>query len=145
VRIYYSQNAILIEDNPIPFVAGTLTASLNTATGNVEICRIDSSFILAATPWQSIADATGNTFGTSDEVMAYLDGEFTKRRPIGTLITPYPLTGAASFSVDHGLAYVPRTTVVTADGAEVDTDVVHAPGRTTLTFASPFTGTLYLG
>jgi hypothetical protein len=34
---------------------------------------------------------------------------------------------------------------VSADGSEVDTDVVHAPGQTVLTFASPFTGTLYPG
>lgn len=57
---------------------------------------------------------------------------------------PYQIPGVASFTAAHGKPYRPAVTLLLPSGEEVETDVYHAPGQTTLVFAQPFTGTLYL-
>ncbi|MGX9980729.1 hypothetical protein [Methylobacterium fujisawaense] len=99
-----------------------------------------------AVTWANLTSLDGSFTPTSmADALAYLQGEFSKCAPARPIPAPYHLAGAASFAVNHGLSYAPSTVVVDPDGAEVDTDIVHAPGLTTLTFAQPFTGTLYLG
>jgi hypothetical protein len=141
--VFFDTNALYIKGYRDSFTAGSLTADFTPFGVGVRV--LHGTDYLVNDAWQNYTREDGSGFVSADDLMAYLTAQFAMRRPVGTVITPYPLTDAASFSVDHGLAYAPRTTVVTADGAEVDTDVVHMPGRTTLTFASPFTGTLYLG
>ncbi|MET3481524.1 hypothetical protein [Methylobacterium sp. 1973] len=96
--------------------------------------------------WAELTNLDGTyTPASMADALAYLQGEFAKCTPVRPIPASYPLSEVASFAVSHGLSYAPSTTIVDPDGAEVDTDVVHAPGLTTLTFAQPFTGTLYLG
>lgn len=98
-----------------------------------------------AEAWSAVTDLAGNSFPDLPTTLAYLQGEFSKSTLARAIPAPYSLNGAASFAISHGLAYVPTATILDPIGCEVDTDVSHAPGQTTLTFASPFTGTLYLG
>ena len=63
----------------------------------------------------------------------------------GAAPTVYQIAGVASFTANHGLPFVPRVTLVDAGGVEVDTDIHHAPGRTTAIFPGPLTGTLTIG
>lgn len=142
-RIFFRDNWIAIDTIPEPFVAASLIATLNGA--QIDITRVDSSFVFASPLWSDVAGIDGSTFPTSDAAMAYLRGQFAMRRPVGTVITSYAIDAVAGMTVNHGLAYAPRITIVDSDGDEVTTDVTHAPGQTTLMFAAPFTGTLYLG
>lgn len=132
------------EERPYPR-RSLIATSFPNGTIGIRLKFSDPSDFKVMTSFANLMDAAGNGFATQEAAQAYLDTAFAQRRPTGAVITPYPLTAVSSVSVDHGLAYAPRTTIVSADGAEVDTDVVQAPGRTTLTFAQPFTGTLYLG
>jgi hypothetical protein len=124
------------------FPACALRATMD-ASGKIRVMSLAETAELY-TDWFRIETLDGRTFGTPEDAKAYVDG-ILMRRPEKMVITPYAITNAASYAVNHGLTYTPRATVVSADGAEVDTDVSHAPGQTVLTFASPFTGTLYLG
>ena len=132
---------IVISDNGV-YGARTLTATM-LPDGHVRVVSIAGrgEFFV---PWSGITDLQGNGFTDTGDVLVYLQGEFAKR-PASVVITPYPITAVSSFTVNHGLAYAPRTTIIDPAGAEMDTDIVHAPGQTTLIFAEPFTGTLYLG
>jgi hypothetical protein len=56
----------------------------------------------------------------------------------------YPLNSVGSFVANHGLAKIPTVKILTVNGEEVETDVLHSPGKTTLIFPVPFIGTLYL-
>lgn len=118
-----------------------------TTNGNITVMMKAAAAgdYVVNTPWANVGNCDGVPFPDQASVLAYLQGEFAKSEPVRPPPAPYPLTGAASFAINHGLAYAPSATIVDPDGAEVDTDVAHAPGLTTLTFAQPFTGTLYLG
>lgn len=56
----------------------------------------------------------------------------------------FPIVAAASLTARHKFADPPRVTIVDEDGVLVETDVAYGPGVVYLTFAVPFTGTLYL-
>jgi hypothetical protein len=141
--VFFDTNALYIEGYRDSFVAGSLTADYTPIGVGVRV--LHGTDYLVNDAWQNYTQLGGETFASPDDLMAYLTAQFAMRRPVRTLIPPYPLNGAASFAINHGLPYVPSATVVDPDGVEVDADVAHAPGLTTLTFAQPFTGTLYLG
>ena len=63
----------------------------------------------------------------------------------GVTVLTLPITAASSFTAPHNFPYRPRTWLIDATGAEVETDVLYAPGQVTVVFPGPFTGTLYLG
>ena len=63
----------------------------------------------------------------------------------GITVLTLPITAASSFTASHNFPYRPRAWLVDATGAEVETDILHAPGQVTAVFPGPFTGTLYLG
>ena len=136
---------IWITDEGRSFAGRSLVAG--TTNGNITIAlkAAEAGDYVVNTAWTNIAGQAGQGFADQATALAYLQGEFAKGRPSRATIAPYPLSGAASFAISHGLPYAPATTILDPDGAEVDTDVAHAPGLTTLTFAQPFTGTLYLG
>ena len=56
-----------------------------------------------------------------------------------------PIRSASSFTANHDFTYAPRVWLLNAASAEVETDVLYAPGQVTVVFPEPFTGTLYLG
>ena len=64
--------------------------------------------------------------------------------PSGSTPTQYTITNTASFSTSHSYPYPPSALLLDEAGQEVDTDVTHNPGQISLSFAIPFTGTLYL-
>lgn len=136
---------LVITDNGV-FPAQSLTASITPLMpDHVQIDDLAGRGVQSVF-WAEITSLDGSHVPSSmADALAYLQGEFTKGRAARAIVQPYPLTGAASFTINHGLPYVPSATVVDPDGVEVDADVAHAPGLTTLTFAQPFTGTLYLG
>ncbi|MDP4023720.1 hypothetical protein Q8W71_13875 [Methylobacterium sp. NEAU 140] len=135
---------VIMENGEFP--AGSLIAHVHeTWTDRIQIDTIAGRGAQTVL-WQDVTSLDGMfTPASMADALAYLRGEFAKRPALRPILAPYPLAGAASFAINHGLPYAPSTTVVSSDGAEVDTDVAHAPGLTTLTFAQPFTGTLYLG
>lgn len=90
-RIYFRDNAVMIEGNPIPFVAGTLWASLEGET--IRIRRYDDGFAHASPAWDAVANRDGETFPTPEAALAYLGAELAKRRIIGTTIVE--MTAAA--------------------------------------------------
>lgn len=141
--VFFDTNALYIQGYRDSFVAGSMTADITPIGIGIRV--LHGSEYLVNDKWVNYTRQDGSGFASADDLMAYLAAQFAMRRAVGTVITPYPLTDTSNISVDHGLTYAPRATVVAADGSEVDTDVTHTPGRTTLTFAQPFTGTLYLG
>ena len=141
--VFFDTNALYIDGYRDSFAAGSLTFDINGSQIGVRV--LHGSEYLVADDWTSYRHQDGSGFASLGDLTGYLSAQFAMRRPVGTVITPYQIAGVASFTVDHGLAYAPRTTVVDPDGAELDTDVIHAPGQTTLIFAMPFTGKLYLG
>lgn len=141
--VFFDTNALYIEGYRDSFTAGSLTADFTPIGVGIRV--LHGSEYIVNDDWQAYTHQDGSTFASPDDLMAYLTAQFAMRRPVRTLVAPYPLNGAASFTINHGLPYVPSATVVDPNGVEVDADVAHAPGLTTLTFAQPFTGTLYLG
>lgn len=81
VRIYFRDNEILIDTIPTPFIAASLYATLNGA--QIDITRYGSDFVFASPLWSDVANVDGNTFASSDAVMAYLTAQFTMRRAVG--------------------------------------------------------------
>lgn len=143
MRIYYRQNAILLADNPVPFVAGTLTARLNTAAGTIEICRVDSAFTLANPNWADVADENGNTFATPDAALGYLAAQFAMRRPLSA--TYVQATPASVWRIAHGLGFNPAVMLEDTAGDPFMGDTRHPDINTvTITFASPASGTAFL-
>lgn len=63
----------------------------------------------------------------------------------GITVLTFPITSASSFTASHNFPYRPRAWLVDAAGAEVETDILYAPGQVTVIFPGPFTGILYLG
>lgn len=141
--VFFDTNALYIQGYRDSFTAGSLTADYTPIGVGVRV--LHGTDYLVNDVWSNYTRLDGSGFVSPADLMAYLIAQFTMRRPVGSITTPYSLTAVSSIAVDHGLAYAPRTTVVSADGSEVDTDVTHTPGRTTLSFGQPFTGTLYLG
>lgn len=78
--------------------------------------------------------------GNVGDVGAFLDSLKGPLQPPSA----YPINGAASFTAAHGKAFAPDIWILTPSGELVETDVLHAPGATTVVFPEPFTGTLYL-
>jgi hypothetical protein len=141
--IFFDTNALYIEGYRDSFTAGSLAADYSPIGVGIRV--LHGSDYLVNDVWENYKRQDGTGFASPDELMTYLTAQFSMRRPVRAIVAPYPLSGAASFAINHGLPYVPSATVVDPDGIEVDADVAHAPGLTTLTFAQPFTGTLYLG
>lgn len=141
--VFFDTNALYIQGYRDSFTAGSLTADYTPIGVGVRV--LHGTDYLVNDVWSNYARADGSSFASPADLMAYLTAQFTMRRPVRAFPSAYPLNGAASFAISHGLPYVPSATVLDPNGIEVDTDVAHAPGLTTLTFASPFTGTLYLG
>lgn len=146
VRVWYDDacDQIFISGEMHTFAPRSLVCVLNGGGSTILIQMRGSTDAVAGGRFSDFGNHDGLPFEAPEDAKAYLDGVFS-REPFKMVITPYTLTNASSYAVNHGLAYAPRATVVAADGAEVDTDVSHGPGQTVLTFASPFTGTLYLG
>ncbi len=65
--------------------------------------------------------------------------------PSPAVVLTFAISAATSFTATHAFAYRPRAWLTDADGTEVETDVAYAGEQVTVTFAAPFTGTLYLG
>lgn len=83
VRIYYDDNALWVDNVATAFVAGTLAAVMASDGVTLQIMPRNGSYAFASPKWSDVADIDGTTFPTPDAVMAYLAGEFAKRRPVG--------------------------------------------------------------
>ncbi|MGU3286439.1 hypothetical protein [Methylobacterium mesophilicum] len=145
IGFHATSGLIVIDDNGV-FAPRSLTAYASPMwPGRIQIDNLASKGIQNVL-WGDVTSLDGSyTPATMGDALAYLQGEFSKSTPVRPTPVLYPLSGAASFAISHGLSYAPMATIIGPDGTEVDTDVAHAPGLTTLTFAQPFTGTLYLG
>jgi len=63
----------------------------------------------------------------------------------GAGVLRFQVTAASSYTASHAFTYAPRVWIVDPSGAEVETDIIFAPGQVTAVFPVPFTGVLYLG
>ena len=94
IRIFFQDNEILIDTVVMPIVAGSLVASMSADGATVDICRVQSSFVLLSPPWDVIADVNGNTFSDGATALAYVQGQFAMRRPVGETFGIATVAGA---------------------------------------------------
>lgn len=142
IRVYYDSNALWVDTIEIPFVAGTLTATKNADGVTIDITRVDGTYIFLSPQWQQIADENYNTFGSANEVMAYLQAQMTMRRPLGFA---YSSEAALVWTITHELGFFPNVTVTDTAGDPLLADPRYPDLNTVVvTFGQPTAGTAYL-
>ena len=62
----------------------------------------------------------------------------------GSVPTFFTINNVDTFVAQHHLTYLPQVWLLDHEGNNVETDVAYSPGIVSLTFAIPFTGSLYL-
>lgn len=144
ISVWYDPDCdqIWITDEGRSYARRSLVAG--STNGNITIAlKNDLDDLIINTPWASIVDVNGNGFADQATVLAYLQGEFEKRREIALTFTqPTP---AASWSITHALGYCPNVSVVDTSGDLCLADVEWPDAATVLvTFGAPTAGTAYL-
>lgn len=96
-----------------------------------------------------VVDNTGSTLVvsvTEQTVVAVSEGPPGRdgRSGGGIPVETFPINNASSLTVSHSFPYAPDVRVVDTNGHNVETDYVYIGSQVSLTFPSPFTGTLYL-
>lgn len=81
IRVFYADNAIVIDSIPASFVAGTLEARI--VDGTVTIVRKGDDFPFVSRPWPDVAGQDGVPFASPDDLMGYLAAQLSLRRPVG--------------------------------------------------------------
>lgn len=79
--VYFDTNALYISDVRDAFVAGTLVCERDGDL--ISICRANEGSRVLQRDYQQIVRKDGTGFDTAIEAQAYLDGEFSRRRPTG--------------------------------------------------------------
>lgn len=78
--VFFDTNALYIEGYRDSFVAGSLTADVTPIGVGIRV--LHGSEYLVNDAWQNYAREDGGGFTSGDDLMEYLTGEFSKRRPL---------------------------------------------------------------
>ena len=78
--VFFDTNALYIEGYRDSFTAGSLAADVTSIGVGIRV--LHGSDYLVNDAWQNYTREDGSGFASADELMAYLQAEFSKRRPL---------------------------------------------------------------
>ena len=121
-------NSTLISESKDLAVQGAIQSSLNNDNTNIK----SAEATLQASNAKNSAEAATVAAATATSAASAI-------RPLF-----FTINNVATFAAHHSLNHLPHVWLLDQDGNTVETDVAYSIGIVTLTFAMPFTGSLYL-